>query len=138
MLWHSRCRWPARLSLPPTPRHGPRKNATRMFPVVQGESVFSGMSQARRRTRLGWVTFTGAVAQMRHPYRRSQLPRLAETITHANGDAEDPQPAHSLRRHLDHVRVSNGRFVPEAAGREYLLEKLSTGNHSPMAVPRNI
>jgi hypothetical protein len=33
-----------------------------MFPVVQGESVFSGMSQARRRTRLGWVTFTGAVA----------------------------------------------------------------------------
>src|SRR6476660_2842031 len=27
MLWHPRCRWPARLSLPPTPRHGPRKNA---------------------------------------------------------------------------------------------------------------
>src|SRR6202030_1214385 len=26
---------PARLSLPPTPRHGPRKNATRMLPVVQ-------------------------------------------------------------------------------------------------------
>jgi hypothetical protein len=26
--------------LPPTPRHGPRKNATRLFPVVQGESVF--------------------------------------------------------------------------------------------------
>jgi len=33
-----------------------------MFPVVQGEFVFSGMSQARRQTRLGWVTFTGAVA----------------------------------------------------------------------------
>src|SRR5579863_2941583 len=27
---------------------------------------FSGMSHARRRTRSGWVTFTGAVA-MRHP-----------------------------------------------------------------------
>src|ERR1700730_1165230 len=39
MLWHPRCRWPARLSLPPTPRHGPRKNATRLFPVVQGESA---------------------------------------------------------------------------------------------------
>jgi hypothetical protein len=30
---------------------------------------------------------------------------VAETITHVNGDAEDPRPAHSLRRHLDHVRV---------------------------------
>ena len=40
---------------------------------------------------------------------------VAETITHANGDAEDPRPAHSLRRHLDHVRVPNGRFAPEAA-----------------------
>src|ERR1700676_4713307 len=39
MLWHPRCRSPARLSLPPTPRHGPRKNATRLFPVVQGESA---------------------------------------------------------------------------------------------------
>src|ERR1700747_3548636 len=39
MLWHPRCRWPARLSLPPTPRHGPRKHATRLFPVVQGESA---------------------------------------------------------------------------------------------------
>src|ERR1700751_4129884 len=28
MLWHPRCRSPARLSLPPTPRHGPQKNAT--------------------------------------------------------------------------------------------------------------
>ena len=42
---------------------------------------------------------------------------VAETITHANGDAEDPRPAHSLRRHLDHVRVSSGRFAPEAAVR---------------------
>jgi hypothetical protein len=33
-----------------------------MFPVVQGETVFSGMSQARRRTRFEWVAFTGAVA----------------------------------------------------------------------------
>ncbi len=43
---------------------------------------------------------------------------VAETITHANGDAEDPRPAHSLRRRLDHVRVSNGRFAPEAVGQE--------------------
>jgi hypothetical protein len=42
---------------------------------------------------------------------------VAETITHANGDAEDPRPAHSLRRHLDHVRVSSGRFAPETAVR---------------------
>jgi hypothetical protein len=48
---------------------------------------------------------------------------VAETITHANGDAEDPRPAHSLRRHLDHVRVSSGRFAPEAAGRERPLER---------------
>src|SRR5262245_16025738 len=39
MLWHPRCRWPATLSLPPTLRIGPRKNATPMFPVVQGESA---------------------------------------------------------------------------------------------------
>jgi hypothetical protein len=43
---------------------------------------------------------------------------VAETITHANGDAEDPRPAPSLRRHLDHIRVPNARFAPEAAIRK--------------------
>jgi len=32
-----------------------------------------GNAQARRRIRLGCVTFTGAVAKMRHPYRRFHL-----------------------------------------------------------------
>src|SRR5215467_13362898 len=70
MLWHPRCRWPARLSLSPTPQHGPRKNATSMFPTLD---VLMGNAQARRRIRLGCVTFTGAVTKMRHPYRRFYL-----------------------------------------------------------------
>src|SRR5579859_7480878 len=42
MLWHPRCRWPARFSLPPTPRHDPRKKATRACPVIQGRSRNTG------------------------------------------------------------------------------------------------
>src|SRR5215472_15801095 len=70
MLWHPRCRWPARLSLSPTPQHALRKNATPMFPALD---VLMGNAQARRRIRLGFVTITGAVTKLRHPYRRFYL-----------------------------------------------------------------
>jgi hypothetical protein len=55
---------------------------------------------------------------------------VAETITHANGDAEDPRPAQSLRRHFDHVRVSNGRFAPAVAldARSYCEPLLTLGS----------